>query len=576
MSSHLLTLPFGFLLRIVQILIHSSLYLVIGLLTAGGLRAMVGPERLRALFGTGRWAAPLRAWAAATTLLPVCSLGVLPVLRELRRAGVSRPAVLTFALAAPMLNPISLIYGVSYLGPSVLGILILGTSLVSVGVGVLWGYLRPGDLIPDRVSPEGRVPSVGLRRVTAAAVHAARESLGPTASDVACGVLGAALIASLVFAPSLSASVFAEDPLAVPRMMAVAPGSYLSPDQAVAIVPEMLKFRQSSGAMFVLVALGAGMTLGHPSWIARAYGWRSALLWMVLASGLTLATAYGIGGLIPPVGTPNDDNDHLAVMANPLEGVTGLTGVRDVVVRDARGLGMFHVLTSGGLLGLVFTGLLLRKLGGRGSFESYLSSPGASKGETGSGRPRIAMEPPASTETHLDARAARPAPERDRGYLRLLPEPLGGVPGHAHHQGRLLRRAGCPVAGDPLAPPRPLGPAGRQAPHRGHDPVDHPQRRGAARHQGPPRRPPIVAGVRRAAPPRRGPGLVWAGPGEPFEVPGRLRRGRHALTGGNSVSRPSPLESSTRRGTHAIEASTPRSSRPLPVARYKGGYPARK
>lgn len=387
MPSHLISIPFGFLLRAVQVVVDSSLYLVIGLLSAGALRAMAGPERLRGLFGSGRWTAPLRAWAAATTLLPVCSLGVLPVLRELRRAGVGRPAVLTFALAAPMLNPISLAYGLSYLGPNVLGVLILGTGLVSVGVGVLWGYLRPGDLVPESVTPEGRVPSVGLRRLTAAAVHAARESVGPTARDVALGVLGAALIASLVAAPRLASWVFAGDPQAVPRMMAMAPASYLTPDQAVALVPDMLKFRQSAGAMFVLVALGAGMTLGHLSWISRAYGGRSAALWMALAAGLTLAVAYVVVGLVPPVGTVNEDNDHLAILANPLEGVDGWAGVRDGVVRYAAGLGAFRLMTGGVLLGLVVAGSALRRLGERGTFESYLAASEATTSGADAGGP---------------------------------------------------------------------------------------------------------------------------------------------------------------------------------------------
>ena len=45
-------------------------------------------------------------------------------------------AILTFALAAPMLNPISLLYGVSYLGPQLLSVLALGTFIVAVAVGM--------------------------------------------------------------------------------------------------------------------------------------------------------------------------------------------------------------------------------------------------------------------------------------------------------------------------------------------------------------------------------------------------------------------------------------------------------
>lgn len=365
----------GFLLRTVQVVVESSLYLLIGLLTAGALRAMAGPGRLRRLFGAGPWTGPVRAWAAATALLPVCALGVLPVLRELRRAGVSRPAVLTFALAAPMLNPISLVYGVSYLGPWVLAVLVLGAFFVSVGVGVAWGHLRPRDLVEEPAGDEVSVPAVGLRRVAAAEVHAAREATGPTARDVAAGVLAAGLVSALVSAPYLAASEFAGDPLAVPRMTAVAPFAYASPDRGVTIVPEMLKFRQSTGAMFVLIALGVGMTFGHLTWIARAYGVRSAALWFALALGSTLVTAYAVDALIPPVGTPNADNDHFAALANPFEGQSGLSDLLHAFRLYAEGVGAFQWFTCGALFALVLAGLVLRSLGERGRFEAFLTPP---------------------------------------------------------------------------------------------------------------------------------------------------------------------------------------------------------
>ncbi len=377
MPAHLIAIPFGFLLRVVQVVVDASLYIIIGLLMAGALRAMVGPERLRTLFGTGRWTAPFRAWLAATTLLPVCSLGVLPVLRELRRAGVSRPAVLTFALAAPMLNPISLIYGVSYLGPNTLGVLVLGTGLVSVGIGVLWGYLRPQDLASEAASFEGQVPSIGMRRLTAAAVHAARESVGSTARDVAFGILGAGVAASLIAAPTLAATMFAGDFKAIPGMMLVAPASYITPEQAVVIVPEMLKFRQSPGAMFVLVSLGAGMTLGHLSWISKGYGLRSAILWLALAGGLTLFAAYGIDVIVPSVGTRNEDNDHFNMLANPLEYAGSFSEVRDGMIRHLSSLDTFHLVTSGTLLTLIISGVVLRRMGERGTFESFISTSSA-------------------------------------------------------------------------------------------------------------------------------------------------------------------------------------------------------
>ena len=61
MTHALANLLAGFCLRIIEILVGSSLYLVIGFLTAGTLRALVRPEAIQRLFGTGRVVAPLRA-----------------------------------------------------------------------------------------------------------------------------------------------------------------------------------------------------------------------------------------------------------------------------------------------------------------------------------------------------------------------------------------------------------------------------------------------------------------------------------------------------------------------------------
>ena len=63
----------------------------------------------RRLFGRGVRGA-VRGWAIGM-VLPVCSLGVIPVARELRRGGVPGGTVLAFVLTAPLLNPISFLYG---------------------------------------------------------------------------------------------------------------------------------------------------------------------------------------------------------------------------------------------------------------------------------------------------------------------------------------------------------------------------------------------------------------------------------------------------------------------------------
>jgi uncharacterized protein len=366
----------GFLLRVLQIAVESSLYLLIGFLTAGALRAMVGPARLRRFFGSGRWAGPFRAWAAAATLLPVCALGVLPVLRELRRSGVRRDAVLTFALAAPMLNPVSLLYGVSYLGPGLLSTLALGTFLVAIAVGLLSGLSGPADR-SDESDLEESVPAVGARRLLAAAVHAAREASGPVLVDIAAGVVVAGLVAAVLRPFWLAEGTFSGDPKAIPLMAAVAAPTYVTPEKGIVALPEMLKFRQSSGAMFGLIVLGVGVTAGHLSWIGRSYGRRTAIRWGLSVVALAVAGAYAVERLAPPVGTANADNDHFEEFTNPFDSA-GPAAFLAELRRLSDNVGAFHWVTLGMVAALASAGALLRAGAfGRGvRFEDFAAPDG--------------------------------------------------------------------------------------------------------------------------------------------------------------------------------------------------------
>jgi uncharacterized membrane protein YraQ (UPF0718 family) len=349
----------GFLFRVFQVIVESSLYLLIGFLVAGGLRALVEPARLRQFFGTGRWTGPVRAWAAAT-LLPVCSLGVLPVLRELRRARVRRDAVLTFALAAPIFNPVSLLYGASYLGAGLLTTLAVGTLFIAVAAGMLCG---PGGSAED----EGLVPcdedaplaSTGSQRLRAGAVHAARGASGPVLVDIAVGIVVAGLVAAVLDPAWLAEGTFSGDPKAIPLMTAVALPTYVTSEKAVATLPEMLKFRQSSGAMFCLIVLGVGVSAGQLSWIGRSYGPGIALRWVGVIVTLTVAGAYAIDRQIPAVGTSNVDNDHFDVFTNTLD-ASQLSAIQSKVGNFAANVGTLHWMTLGAVSALILAGVILR------------------------------------------------------------------------------------------------------------------------------------------------------------------------------------------------------------------------
>src|SRR5919108_6250710 len=133
----LLTMFCGTLLRTGQTAVEASTTLLCGLLVAGVMRRMMGASGTRRLFGGPGWPGLLRAWGIGT-LLPVCSLGVIPIAREMRRAGVPSGTILAFVLAAPHINPLSLLYALTLSEPLVVLCFAAGSLVIALAAGLLW------------------------------------------------------------------------------------------------------------------------------------------------------------------------------------------------------------------------------------------------------------------------------------------------------------------------------------------------------------------------------------------------------------------------------------------------------
>ncbi|HIJ23394.1 MAG: SO_0444 family Cu/Zn efflux transporter [Gammaproteobacteria bacterium] len=98
------------------ILMDASLWLLLGLLFAGLIRAWI-PEDLmgRWLGGEGIW--PVTKASILGAPLPLCSCGVLPAAVGLRRGGASKEATLSFLIATPETGVDSIAVSYALLGP---------------------------------------------------------------------------------------------------------------------------------------------------------------------------------------------------------------------------------------------------------------------------------------------------------------------------------------------------------------------------------------------------------------------------------------------------------------------------
>jgi uncharacterized membrane protein YraQ (UPF0718 family) len=283
----------GFVLRTAQAFVEASPTLLCGLLVAGIMRRMVGPAATRRLFGGLGWKGLIRAWGLGM-VLPVCSLGVIPVARELRRAGVSGGTILAFVLVAPLLNPLSFLYGLTLAEPFIICCFVAGSLLLALTAGLLWERWFPAqaDAAALARTADEPLPAPGPRRLLAVLVAAADELTGPTLGYVLLAVVATGLAAAALPAGMLQPTMRHDDPLSPLLMAAVATPVYMGPLPGMMRIGLMFEHGNSVGAAFVLFILGVSVNVGLMAWVVRSYGRKATLGWYGLVVGATLVLAY--------------------------------------------------------------------------------------------------------------------------------------------------------------------------------------------------------------------------------------------------------------------------------------------
>jgi uncharacterized membrane protein YraQ (UPF0718 family) len=277
-------------LRTGQNAVESSMTLLCGFLVAGVMRRMLGAEGTRRLFGGPGWKGLFRAWAVGT-VLPVCSLGVIPIAREMRRAGVPSGTILAFVLAAPHINPLSLLYGLTFSEPLVIICFAFGSLLVALAAGALWDRLLASE--QDVAGPgDEPMPAPGLKRLLAVVVAAGREAVSPTMGYVAIGLVFTGLLAGLLPHGCLGTTMRHDNWLSPLLMTAIALPLYIGPLQGMMRLGLMFEHGNSVGAAFALFELGIGVNLGLIVWLMTLFGWRRVLVWLGLICAATLVLGY--------------------------------------------------------------------------------------------------------------------------------------------------------------------------------------------------------------------------------------------------------------------------------------------
>lgn len=250
----------AFVALTVSIVLAALPFVLAASLLSSMVEVLADRASLERLFGRGRWEGILRG-ALAGLFLPSCECGMVPLAARLRRKGVPAEAVTAFLLAAPALNPVSLLstwtaFGRSWPHAAVRALL---TFLVAVSAAFLLSLI-PGSTAAGELAEEPsacghgdcacRSPSArpAWRRILA---HTAEEFLS-TMPYLILGALLAAGMKSFLPASTLLRAA-ASDAVAVPAFMLLAFLLSLCSDADAFVAAAFPAEIPSSGRMAFLV-----------------------------------------------------------------------------------------------------------------------------------------------------------------------------------------------------------------------------------------------------------------------------------------------------------------------------------
>jgi uncharacterized membrane protein YraQ (UPF0718 family) len=376
MSYDLSIIGWGVVSRMVAAAANAAPTMLCGLVVAAVIRRLFGRRLTRQLLAAGSGWSLLRAWLFGM-LLPVCSIGAIPVARELSRAGLAGGAVLAFAVSAPLFNPISLLYGLTLSHPLVIVGFALASMLVVTAVGLAWDRLAGDPRPAPGIADEREIPP-GWRRSAALGLAMAREAAGPSLAYAAVALAGVGLLAACLPFGSLQRSMKAFDPWAAPTMALVGTPAFLTPTDAMMQVGSMFDHGNSVGAAYVLLSLGAGLNLGLLAWAWRSWGARRTLRWLALFFGVILLLAAGMERPLSFRDSPPEDHTHaFDVFCLPFAPGTPDPAIRVTALLADR-VPPHAWLALGVVTAIVAIGLGLRMFDPGESIESHLASGGAS------------------------------------------------------------------------------------------------------------------------------------------------------------------------------------------------------
>lgn len=353
-----------FLIRTLQAAVDAAPTILAGCFCAAFLHVVVGRSRVRAAFSKKGLSGILSATVYGS-LLPVCSLGVIPILLELRAAKVSLARMLAFAVSAPLLNPITVCYGLTILTWPMFLTIVVSALLLATATGLVVEWLtRSAGEGSDAVTAikavtategEDHVHVYGLIRMLNLLIVTCRTLAGSSLGWIVLGMVASGATAAMIPADSLGHMMGHNNPWAPLVMLGAVTTQFVSPATGIMQVAAMEKVHWSLAAALMLQLMGVGVSLASLVLLGKWLGLRRMLAVSLSVVVVSLAIGYAANAAIPLIPTDDDETHAIDNLSQPFGSYASFPSPWQIWVAattytsDANGWSLVLVLTGIGI-----------------------------------------------------------------------------------------------------------------------------------------------------------------------------------------------------------------------------------
>ncbi|MGP1311124.1 MAG: SO_0444 family Cu/Zn efflux transporter, partial [Phycisphaerales bacterium] len=368
-----------------SITVESGWFLVLGFFLAGLVHAFVPMSLIRRhLSGAGAAGSFLAIFKGAVigAPLPLCSCSVIPAAAGLKRAGASKGATASFAVATPETGVDSISITYALLGPVMAIVRPLAAIVTAIVTGVLVHLFASGDDEPSSrgVSlPVASEPTTAKSCCQAAHVpepvekaccateragqdETAKPSLAARLRSAAVYgwvdlpkdlavwlVVGLALSAAIaVLIPPEWLERFADSPWSLALMLLAGLPVYVCATSSTPIAAALIAQGLSPGAGLVFLLAGPASNIATMAWVLKDLGARALTVYIVVIAACSLLAGWLMNEFLPAapireVAQRMHEHAHspLAILGGAAVSALLLVGVgarlRDRFARDSQG-----------------------------------------------------------------------------------------------------------------------------------------------------------------------------------------------------------------------------------------------